>query len=126
MNESMSQPMPSFMSLVNWELSFCVKGRKNGMFPQGKNEYAVFSVTLNSHNCLLCSMLRKMTGRILFCHKVVPAYFTLITLIPLQFISICFKQVNQLQARTFLRTQAFTIFPSYLYFQEIKSRKDNS
>lgn len=39
-----------------------------------KNEYAMFSVTLNSHSCLLGSMLRKMTDRILFCHKCMPAY----------------------------------------------------
>lgn len=39
-----------------------------------KNEYAMFSVTLNSLSCLLGSMLRKMTDRILFGHKCMPAY----------------------------------------------------
>lgn len=39
-----------------------------------KNEYAMFSVTLNSHSCLLDSMLRKMTDGILFCYKCMPAY----------------------------------------------------
>lgn len=94
------------------------------MFPQGKNEYVIFSVTLNSHNCLFCSMLRKMTDRILFCHKFIPAYLHINYFKSLlQFISIYLKQVNQLQAHTFLRAQAFTIFPIYFYFKKLNLRK---